>query len=231
MVFFLNLLRGGFEIGAPGRTGRTVQGTKWQAQMSHTIGSAHLQQAVFNICDCIVNICMFALSADILSPLVCTKSYRYLGLTDQDMVWGRTNYALLCSVVENSNINCSWVFWIFFATSTEISSIFGKESGRLFGMHSWTFGGWGGILLERVEGGRLATPQNVIVYLAFHTSTVPKSVKNLPTHSYNWGPTIELPPYPPNIPGISNPGMALGSDFILSQSMKSQIDYSWSIMC
>lgn len=87
---------------APGRTGTTLQGTKRQAQMSHTIGSAHLQQAVFNICDCIVNIYVFALSADIISPLVCTKSCRYLGQTDQDMVWGMTNYALLSSVIWRS---------------------------------------------------------------------------------------------------------------------------------
>lgn len=105
-----------------------------------------------------------------------------------------------------------------------------KNQFQLFGVHSWTFRGWGGTQLERVEGERLATPQNAIVYCTLHSSTAPKSLKDLPRHSYNWGPAIELPPYPPNIPGILNPGMALGSDFILSQSMKSQVDYSWSIM-
>jgi hypothetical protein len=129
---------------APGRTGRTVQGTKKQSQMAHTIGSAHLQTGCIqhlwlycqHICVCIV--CRYHITS-----LVCTKSYRYLGQTDQDLFWGMTNYDLLWSVVENLKSNCSWVFWIFFATSTESSSIFGKESGQLFGVHSWTLAGEG----------------------------------------------------------------------------------------
>jgi hypothetical protein len=131
---------------------------------------------------------MFCIVCCYLSPLVCIKSY---GVLDREIrIWSEEwHYALLSSVVENLKSNCSWVFWISFATSTKVSSTFGKELGQLFGVHSWTFRGWGSIQLERLKG-RGWQPLKMPLYTAYFIGVLPQKVWRICPGI----PTIEVQP-------------------------------------
>lgn len=158
------------------------------------------------------------------------SAQRAKGILDREIrIWSEECFTFLCGWEFEEQLFLSLLNFLCNIYKS-IFNLWKRMRSNIWGAQLDFSGARGGTQLERVEGERFATPQNAIVYCTLHSSTAPKSLKDLPRHSCNWGPAIELPPYPPNIPGISNPGMALGSDFILSQSMKSQVDYSWSIM-